>query len=95
LIHIANKKVKKALWLPAPTQLLIQGQWWSNLSTHVLQIEQCLDLADLITLQVGQRSAGLMSFSIVMKLIPSAGFSTPAFLHEATAKDTNTKAVVE
>lgn len=27
---------------------ILHGQWWSNLETQRLQIEQCLDLAGLI-----------------------------------------------
>ena len=37
-----------------PIQLLIQGQWWSNIDTHQLHIEQCFDLAGFISLQVEQ-----------------------------------------
>jgi hypothetical protein len=29
-----------------PTQLFIQGQWWSNLSQHLLQIAQCFERAE-------------------------------------------------
>jgi len=38
--NVLIKKARKALWLRTPTQLLIQGQWWSNRSTHTLQIAQ-------------------------------------------------------
>jgi len=38
-----------------PMQLLIQGQWWSNLSTHRSQILQCLLLGVLITWHLEQR----------------------------------------
>jgi len=31
-----------------PTQLDIHGQWWSNCSTHRLQVGQCLDRTGLI-----------------------------------------------
>ena len=44
-----DMKLKKALWLLMPTQLFIQGQWWSNLSQQRLQMAQWRDLDDLIT----------------------------------------------
>ena len=42
IISKVTMNTRKVLWLCTPTQLLIQGQWWSNLSTHLLQIAQCL-----------------------------------------------------
>lgn len=53
------RKDKKALWFLIPTQLLIQGQWWSNRSTHTLQMAQCLDLGVLMTWQSGHKSVGV------------------------------------
>lgn len=94
LSQIVNRKSTNALWFLQPTQLLIQGQWWSNRSTHWLQMAQCLDLGDLITLHSGQRSAGLMSLSKVKKSIEGSGLSTPGFLHDAHVKNTRTKANV-
>lgn len=78
VIHSKKIKQRNALWFLTPTQLLIQGQWWSNLSTHQLQIAQCLDLGDLITLQSGQMSVGfiLRSNSIKLKDFVS-GLRTP------------------
>ena len=40
--NIVKTKTMKYRWLFAPTQLLIHGQWWSNLSTQRLHTEQCL-----------------------------------------------------
>jgi len=34
--NIVWTKITKYLWLFAPTQLLIQGQWWSKRSTQWL-----------------------------------------------------------
>ena len=48
-------------WLFIPTQLSVQGQWWSNLSTHLLQIEQCRDLGVRTISQSGQSWTGSMS----------------------------------
>lgn len=53
VISVKSRKRRKNLWFRSPTQLLIQGQWWSNLSTHLLQIEQCFDLSVLITSHSG------------------------------------------
>ena len=39
-------KIKNFL-LKNPTQLFIHGQWWSILSTHLLQAEQWCDLSGL------------------------------------------------
>lgn len=58
-INISEKmNTRYGLWLWMPTQLLIHGQWWSNLSTHLLHVAQCLDLGALITSQSGHISAG-------------------------------------
>lgn len=46
------------LWFLIPTQLLIHGQWWSYLSTHLWQIMQCLDLAVRIVLHSGHKDDG-------------------------------------
>ena len=51
-------KTRKELWLFTPTQLFIQGQWWSNLSTHLLQMAQCLLLGVLRTSHSGHISQG-------------------------------------
>ena len=36
-----TRNTQNRLWLLTPTQLLIQGQWWSQFSTHLLQNLQC------------------------------------------------------
>lgn len=51
-------KTKKELWLLTPTQLFIHGQWWSNRSTHRLQIAQCLLRGVLRTSHSGHISHG-------------------------------------
>jgi len=38
--------------LRSPTQVLSQGQWWSNRATHLLQITQCFERAGRGTMQV-------------------------------------------
>lgn len=73
-----------------PTQLLIHGQWWSNLSTQWLHIAQCLLLAVLITLHSGQRSAGFTSLSNSRNECPSWGVTTPGSLQDANKNDTRT-----
>lgn len=90
LNQMVKRKRRKALWLPIPTQLLIQGQWWSNLSTHWLHIAQWRDLADLITLHSGHKSAGLMSLRSSRKLLYLSGFNIPAFLQDAIKKNRKT-----
>jgi len=45
---------KKYFLFQNPTQLLIQGQWWSMLSTHLLQAEQWWHLSGLKTLHIKQ-----------------------------------------
>lgn len=40
--EVSNRKVQKYLWLPSPTQVSSQGQWWSCFRTHCLQSSQCL-----------------------------------------------------
>mmetsp|Transcript_33079 Transcript_33079/g.37972 ORF Transcript_33079/g.37972 Transcript_33079/m.37972 type:complete len:132 (+) Transcript_33079:379-774(+) len=76
-----NRKSMNIEWFLTPTQLLIQGQWWSNLSTHLLQMLQCLDRGVRITSHSGQ--------SIVESNLSSRdkkgilGFSrNPGFLQE-------------
>lgn len=84
------KNIRNQLWLETPTQLLTQGQWWSNLSTHLLQIEQCLDLAVLITLQSGHKLVGWNLSSRVKKLI-SVYFKYPGSLQLAISHTTKSK----
>lgn len=59
-----SKEIKaiKYLWLLMPMQLFIQGQWWSNLSTHWLQVPQCLDLGVRTISQSGHNYTGSMSY---------------------------------
>lgn len=93
LVQIENKNITKALWFLIPTQLFIQGQWWSNLSTHLLHIAQCLLLADLITSHSGHRSIGLISLKSSIKSCPSQGLSFPGSLQLAYIKVMNTSKV--
>ena len=44
----------KVLWLSLATQLPTQGQWWSNLSTQLSQMEQCEARGGRNILQVKQ-----------------------------------------
>lgn len=76
-----------------PTQLLIHGQWWSNLSTQWLHIAQCLLLAVLITLHSGQRSAGFKSLNKSRNECPSYGVTTPGSLQDAHKNVTKTISV--
>ena len=52
------RNIRKALLLRIPTQLLSQGQWWSNLSTHRLQIAQWRERGVRSTRQSGHISQG-------------------------------------
>lgn len=50
-----KRKFQNSLWLPDPTQLPTQGQWWSILMTHSLQMEQWWERGGLITLHLKQK----------------------------------------
>lgn len=63
------KNIMNAPWLRVPTQLLIQGQWWSKRSTHRLQIAQCRERIVRIILQSGHNSVGLKFYSNSRKSI--------------------------
>ena len=82
-VRVTATKVKnprKWWWFPFPTQLLIQGQWWSNLSTHLLQMLQCLDRLVLMTSQSGHNRTGSKVLSSCKKLT-LVGFSMyPGFV---------------
>ena len=41
----------KYFWFRSPTQLLIQGQWWSILLTQCLQILQCATVQSELCIQ--------------------------------------------
>ena len=84
----------KNFWLNWPMQLFIQGQWWSNLSTHWLQIAQWRLLAVLITLHSGHKSAGFTSLNNSTNDYPFSGTTTPGFLHEAHKNVIKTMTVV-
>ena len=68
------RKIRKAPWFLVPIQLSIQGQWWSNLSTHLSQIFQCLLLGVLITWHLGHSHPGSYLSARVMKSILSLLF---------------------
>eukprot|EP00354_Favella_ehrenbergii_P004456 CAMPEP_0170452794 /NCGR_PEP_ID=MMETSP0123-20130129/1573_1 /TAXON_ID=182087 /ORGANISM="Favella ehrenbergii, Strain Fehren 1" /LENGTH=158 /DNA_ID=CAMNT_0010714917 /DNA_START=887 /DNA_END=1363 /DNA_ORIENTATION=- len=53
-----TKKTKNALLLRTPTQLFSQGQWWSNRSTHLLQMAQWRERGVRSTRQSGHISIG-------------------------------------
>lgn len=79
-----------------PTQLLIQGQWWSKRSTHLLQIAQCLERGVLITLQSGHKSAGLIFESRSMKeKLSFSGYKNPGSFQEADINDHTTFAPIK
>ena len=42
--NCCHRQQQKYLRFLSPTQLPIQGQWWSQVDTHLLQFLQCLDL---------------------------------------------------
>ena len=87
-IRISNSVVIKTineLWLPIPTQLFIHGQWWSNLSTHMLHIAQCLLLDVRITLQSGHISHGCTFLRSSIK--ECSGFNLPGSLILALIKE--------
>jgi len=69
--------------LLTPTQLLIQGQWWSNLSIHLLHTEQCLDLVVRIIKQSGHNYALSTTSNNSIKSTPSL-FIYPGLLQTET-----------
>ena len=73
------------LWFPTPTQLLIQGQWWSKRSTHMLQMAQCLLRGVRITLQSGHISQGCTLRS--RSINGNSGFKRPGSLQLAIMKE--------
>lgn len=66
-----------------PTQLLIQGQWWSNLSTHLEQILQCLLLGVLITPHSGQRQLASNTDKSSINLRSGSGSTKPGLILQA------------
>lgn len=78
-IEIINQA--KTPWLAVPTQLFIQGQWWSNLSTHRLQIEQWRDRSVLTTSQSGHNRTGSNYSSSCMNVTPVGFLRKPGSLH--------------
>ena len=52
--HELSKKFQNILWFLYPIQLPTQGQWWSILNTHVLQIEQWCERGGLKEVQLKQ-----------------------------------------
>ena len=77
LIAIEKIKNKNHLWLLYPMQLFRYGQWWSNLSTHLLQIFQCLLRGVRITLHSGQRLYGSTFCNKYWKEIFGSDFKYP------------------
>ena len=59
--YISNSR--KYFLFQKPTQLLIHGQWWSILSTHLLQAEQWWQRSGLNTLHIRQYLRLLFSLS--------------------------------
>lgn len=56
-----DKLIRNAMkmpWFFYPMQLLIQGQWWSYLSTQVLQVEQWRERGVLTVSHLGHRWIG-------------------------------------
>ena len=76
---------RNELWLFTPTQLFIQGQWWSNLSTQRLQIAQCLLRGVRKTSHSGHISHGCTLDSISIN--SNSGRMNPGSLIVATAKE--------
>jgi len=85
IIRSVDMKTKKELWLLTPTQLLIHGQWWSNLSTQRLQIAQCLLLGVLSTSHSGHISQGWTFDRISMNWY--SGLIKPGSLAPAIVKE--------
>ena len=54
LKNVNKRQNTKDLWFLMPTQAFIKVQWWSNLSTQVLQNEQWEAKGGLVILHVLQ-----------------------------------------
>ncbi len=76
---------KNALWLFMPTQELSHGQWWSNRSTHLLQIAQCFERGVRITSQSAHSSEGCRSSTNFWK--GSKRFTYPGSFELAIVKE--------
>ena len=63
------KKQINQMWFDTPTQLLIQGQWWSKRSTQRLQTAQCLERGVLTIKQSGHNYIGSISYNNSKKFI--------------------------
>lgn len=85
--NVDPRNIRKELWLLTPTQLLIQGQWWSKRSTQTLQMAQWRDRGVRMTLQSGQRSVGENLYRSSKKSSPTSVRSFPASRAEAKLYD--------
>eukprot|EP00965_Chrysotila_dentata_P167528 5532359-Pleurochrysis_carterae.AAC.2 len=67
--------------LTSPTQLLIQGQWWSNSTTHRSQRRQCFALSGCDSAHDGQKpgkpAVGCLRFEPAMACTPSSLVTYP------------------
>lgn len=81
------RKIKNARWFFKPTQLLIQGQWWSNRSTHLLQVAQWRERGVRMVKHYAHSYVLSIASTMYMKF-PFFGFlRKPGSLHEAKARD--------
>lgn len=83
-IHKINSR--KYPWFPAPTQLLIQGQWWSNTYVHLSQCSQCFDRIGFGISHTGQTLNAGVSYKISTSLIPSGFIQYPGLLSQTKVK---------
>lgn len=84
-VRSVTMNTRNELWLLTPTQLLIQGQWWSNRSTHLLHIAQCLLRGVRRTSHSGHISHGCTFESTSMN--SNSGRMNPGSFIVATAKE--------
>jgi hypothetical protein len=68
-------------------QLFIQGQWWSNLSTQILQILQCLLLGVLITSHSGHKQFGSNDSNNCIKSYWGSFYKKPGFNCQASTEN--------
>jgi len=73
----------KSYTYPWPTQLLIQGQWWSNRPTHLLQMLQWRLRGFLITSHSGHRETESNRSRRSRKSREGSGLRNPGSLSHA------------
>ena len=83
----------KCFWLRKPTQLLIQGQWWSMFSMHFLQIVQWWALGGLTQSHTPQGMPSESSAEVSLVIVPGS-VSTEAAWQPAERQTVARNAIV-